>query len=66
MIEYVGMLNITPSNLTKVDIYDTNFVRKKGLILINDELISWNHIQDLLSGYQKQYCMTIQLGLIET
>ena len=40
MIEYVGMLNITPSNLTKVDIYDTNFVRKKGLILINDELIS--------------------------
>ena len=39
MIEYVRLLNICPSNLTKVNVYDSNFVLKKGLILGNDELI---------------------------
>jgi hypothetical protein len=39
MIEYVRLLNICPSNLTKVDIYGTKFVVKKVLILGNDKLI---------------------------
>ena len=39
MIEYVGISNICPSNVTKVNIYDTKFVLKKGLILGNDKLI---------------------------